>query len=73
MDRVVVDERGEVIVLDGGVDGLETFQDSGAPDPVLEVGDPEFPPSGPSAVDQVTDGRDVLVSSEGVRPSHASQ
>ena len=73
MDSEVVVEGGDTVVLDSGVGGLETFQDSGAPDSVVEVGDPEFPLSEPPASDQVTDGRDELVSKEGVRPSHASQ
>ena len=73
MDGEVVVEGGDTVVLDGGGDGLEAFQLSGAPDSLLVVGDPEFPLSGSPAGDQVTVGRDVLVSNPGLRPSHASQ
>ena len=71
MEGEVVVERGGEVEVDG--EGLEAFQFSGAPDPLLEVGDPEFSLSAPPEVDQVTEGPEVLVSKEGVIPSQASQ
>ena len=64
--------RGGGVEVDGVGDGLEAFQFSGAPDPLSEVGDPEFPLSEPPEADQVTDGREELVSMEGEIPSQAS-
>ena len=60
-------------MLDSGGVGLEVLQLSGAPDSLLAVGDPEFPLPDPPTGDQFTVGRDVLVSSDGVEPEHASQ
>ena len=73
MTRVVVVERGREVEVDGEREGPEVLRFSGAPDPLLAVGDPESSLSAPPEFDQVTEGPEVLVSKEGVTPSHASQ